>query len=195
MTCGSTSRLLLALWLCGLATAGASADSGGDVSRLLQSLDLPPPGPIGFVEQRMSALFTEPIEAHGEISLGPDGSIEKRVTAPTQERVRISADAVTVERSGTSRTAELAGDARWKAFHAGITGLLNRNAAALEQAFEISLDESPQGWRLELRPRSGGGRMIITRISAYGEGSNLRRLRIEQGDTDWQEMTFLRDGR
>ena len=51
------------------------------------------------------------------------------------ERVWITARALTLEKDGKSRTMDLAGDARWRTFHAGISGLLNRDAAALDRVF------------------------------------------------------------
>lgn len=142
-----------------------------------------------FVEKRMSPLLAEPLEAHGEIRIWPDGTIDKRVTSPVNERVRISAGTLVLERAGRSRTINLGGDPRWRAFHAGIAGLLNRDATALA-AFDPVLTESADGWTLELRPRDDRGRATIKVITASGEGPDLLRLRFEQSDDEWQEMTF-----
>ena len=87
----------------------------------------------------------------------------------------------------------LAGDPRWRAFYAGITGLLNRDSTALSRAFNVELTQLPDSWTLELRPRASG-KNVVTRISASGAGARLLRLRIEQGESEWQEMTFPRTG-
>ena len=143
----------------------------------------------------MSALLAEPIEVHGELMLGKDGSIDKHVTAPAEERVRITAGALTLEKGGKSRTVDLAGDTRWRAFHAGITGLLNRDAATLVRVFKVTLTESAEGWTLELRPRMSVGRNMVTLIRASGSGRQFQRLRLEQGEAEWQEMTFPQEGK
>lgn len=193
MTSGPRSRFLACVLL--LAGAAAAQAAGDDrVGSFLATLAPPREGPIPFLELRMSALLVEPIEVRGELRLGKDGSIDKHVTSPVEERVRITAGALTLEKGGKSRTVDLAGNARWRAFHAGITGLLNRDAAALERVFGVTLTEAPDGWVLELRPRVSGGKNMVTVIRASGAGPQLRSLRLEQGPSEWQEMTFTGQG-
>lgn len=182
----------LGLWLL-LAAAGAPAGTPAGTERvaaLLATLEPPPAGVIPFTEKRMSALLEAPLELRGELQLGKDGAIDKHVLEPAEERVLVTARTLTLERDGKTRTIDLAGDRRWQAFHAGITGLLNRDLPALERVFSITLDETADGWTLQLRPRAAGGRNMITVISASGQGPRLLRLRLEQGENEWQEMTF-----
>lgn len=186
-------RCTMVLLLAGFA---APLPAAGDtrLGEFLSRLAPPPQTPIAFVEQRMSALLERPLEVRGELSLGSDGVIDKHVTAPIEERVRISATTLSLERGGQLRTVDLAGDARWRALHAGISGLLRRDASALERVFEVELTEADTGWTLALRPRQTRGANSLTRISAQGEGPQLLRLRLEQGEGEWQEMSFPKDG-
>lgn len=172
----------------------ADSDQAERVAAFLATLAPPQEGAIPFVEKRMSALLVEPIEVRGELRVSKDGAIEKHVISPTEERVKITARTLTLERQGKSRTIDVSGDARWRAFHAGINGLMNRDPAALNLVFTVSLDERPEGWTLELRPRTSGSKNMVRLISASGVGATLLRLRLDQGEGEWQEMTFLQGG-
>ncbi|MEQ1801088.1 MAG: LolA-related protein [Gammaproteobacteria bacterium] len=188
----SRTLILLLLFVCSVARAGS--DEAERVASFLATLAPVPDGAIPFLERRMSSLLTEPIEVRGELRIGKDGVIDKRVTSPVEERVQITARTLTLERKGTSRTVNLAGDPRWQAFHAGITGLMNRDPAALDRAFTVRLEEGPQGWILELRPKGPRRKNMVELISASGRGPNLLGLRLDQGGGEWQEMSFLLAG-
>lgn len=187
MTSGPPRFLLCVLF------ATAAIARAGEVDRVaafLATLASPPTGFVPFVERRMSVLLVTPIEVRGEILLGSDGSIDKRVTAPVVERMQIGAGTLTLERAGQQRTLNLAGDPRWRMFHAGLTGLFRRDATALTRVFAVSLGETSAGWTLTLRPRRAGGVHAVTLIRAAGVGPNLVTLRLEQGEGEWQELTF-----
>lgn len=168
----------------------AGGDPADPVAAFVAALDPPPAGAMPFVERRMSPLLAEPIEVRGELRLGRDGVIDKRITSPVEERVQITARTVTLERRGRSRTLDVGGDPRWQAFHAGITGLMNRDPAGLNRVFTITLEQRPDGWTLELRPRTPGDSSMVRLITASGTGTTLLGLRLDQGEGEWQEMTF-----
>ncbi len=193
MISGIRSRGLTLLLIVATAVQ-AGSDDPERVAAFLARLAPAPEGAIPFVERRMSVLLVEPIELRGELRIYRDGTIDKRVVLPTEERVRITARTLTLERQGKSRTLDLTGDARWQAFHAGIIGLMNRDPAALDGVFTIKLDEDPQGWTLELRPRVSSRKDMFTLISASGTGVTLLRLRFDQGQGEWQEMIFPQAG-
>jgi hypothetical protein len=195
MNLGRTRTVLAAtgaaaLLACSAVARAAGDAAGGPVAAFLAALPPPTQAAIPFVETRMSSLLKDPIEVRGEIRVGADGTIDKQVFAPAAERLQISAHGVSIERNGQTRRLDLASDRRWRAFHAGLAGLLTRDAATLQAAFDVTLDESPDGWSLQLRPRAGGGRSPIRLISATGRGPQLLRLRVEQDDNDWQDMSF-----
>ncbi len=189
MISGIRSRAL-ALLLIFACAAAQTSEQTERVTAFLATLAPPPEGAIPFVEKRMSALLMEPIEVRGELRVSKDGAIDKRVSFPAEERVQVNAQTLTLERRGKSRTVNLAGDARWRAFHAGIVGLMNRDAVALNLVFEVSLDQHAGDWRLELTPKASGGKRSVTLISASGTGPTLLRLRLDEGEGEWQEMLF-----
>lgn len=181
--------LMVVLALIGSATRAAPVDEQ-TFAAFLGTLDPPSRDVIPFVEKRMSALLNEPLEVRGELLIGADGVIDKRVLMPAAERVVITADSLTLERAGKTRRIPLASDPRWKVFHAGIAGLLNRDAEALLRVFDVALSREADSWVLDLRPKQARGKNPITLISAAGAGSQLLRLRIEQSAAEWQEMTL-----
>ena len=184
----SYAQVLFLIFACAAAQAGGEQTQR--VAAFLATLSRPEEGAIPFVEKRMSALLVEPLEVRGELRISKDGAIDKRVSFPTEERVQITARALTLERRGKSKTLNLAGDGRWRAFHAGIVGLMNRDAAALDRAFDVRLHEHAGDWTLELRPRVSGRKGGVTLISAAGTGPTFLRLRLDEGEGEWQEMTF-----
>jgi hypothetical protein len=178
---------LLASWTAVRAAAPLDPER---LERFLSGLAAAPSTPIPFVEKRMSAVFAEPLELHGELRIDAAGNIEKRILRPVHEVVRISADTLVVEQQGKIRTLRLANDRRWREFHAGVMGLLSRDAIALGSAFEVGLEQAGGDWALRLVPRAKTGRDGITALVASGRGDRLRVLRIEQARDEWQEMRF-----
>ncbi len=190
MISGIPSRTLNLLLIFACAAAQAGSEETEPVAAFLATLAPPQEGAIPFVERRMSALLMEPIVVRGELRISKDGAIDKRVSLPAEERVRITARTLTLERRGKTRTVNLAGDARWRAFHAGIVGLMNRDAAALNRVFAVRLHQRAGDWILELRPRVSGGKRGVTLITAAGTRATLLSLRLDEGEGEWQEMTF-----
>ncbi len=167
------------------ALAAQPAVASQRLATLLASLPPTPREPIAFTEQRMSPLLSRPLEFRGELLIEPDGSIDKRLEGPGGERVTIQAGSLKIEQRGGTRILNLANNRRWREFHAGLAGLLNRDAAALQQGFNFTIEETAKSWRLLLRPRTGK-----LKITASGEPGRITTLRIEQGQNDWQELRF-----
>lgn len=194
MTFGLRSFVLILLLPLFAAAAEPVSDSSQRLALFLASLAPPSEQPMPFVERRMSSLLAEPLELRGELQIGKDGTIDRHVLAPVEERMRINATSLTLERDGRTRTVELRRDAGWQAFHSGISGLLNRDQAALERVFSIQLEETASGWRLELHPRRSRSSNPISLVRAEGFGPDLFRLRLEFGSAEWQEIDFVRPG-
>ena len=177
--------------------AGPRVESAADPAALtafLESLAPAPAGPIPFVEKRMSALLTAPLELRGELTLGRDGTIDKRVVTPIAERVVISAGSLQIERDGKTRTMQLGRDGRWQAFHAGMTGLMRHDVQALTRVFVVTLEQSSTSWTIRLVPRESAGKKPATSITATGRGALLLAMRMDQGADEWQEMQFPEHG-
>jgi hypothetical protein len=183
----------LAVMLCALSfatTCAAATLSNERLTQFLAGLTAAPTEVLPYEEQRMSAVLSVPLQLGGELRVAPNGDIDKRVLQPFQERVVIRAGSLTIEQRGKARTLNLANDRRWREFYAGITGLLNRDAAALQRVFEVTLRESASDWTLHLQPRAAAGKVGLTAIIASGRAAQLTALRIEHGPDEWQEMRF-----
>jgi Outer membrane lipoprotein carrier protein LolA-like len=187
-------RTLLVL-LCALSSPlASSAQAAQSLSRdqlavFLRTLSAPPTAALPFVEHRMSKLLREPLQLTGELRIEADGAIDKRILKPFQERVQIKSDTLIIEGGQGRRTVNLARDKRWRAFHAGIAGLINRDATALSAAFAVTLEQSAEAWTMRLQPRGDTARSAPM-IIATGKTSALTDLRIEQSKSEWQAMHF-----
>lgn len=192
MTSGRPRRrwLALAVVLAGLVVRPGAAGADDELAALLAGLDPAPAGALAFEEVRMSSLLAEPLALRGELTVGPDGVIDKRITAPFAERLRVDGSSVAIERDGQVRRVPLAGDRRWQALHAGIVGLVGRDAALIRRSFAAEVDRSAAGWRLRLVPRGAPGRSPVRAIVATGVAGRLLTLRIDLGADEWQELRF-----
>jgi hypothetical protein len=174
-----------------LVAGAASAATRAEVEQLLSTLTPVPADPLPFVERRMSRLFAQPLELRGEIRVDANGQIDKRITAPFAERLRIDATEVVIERDGQRRRFALGTDARWRAFHSGLSGLLRRDAAALLAVFDARIAGTGAGWTLTLQPRSTRRRSPVRAIIATAVDGRITTVRIEQADDEWQELQFV----
>jgi hypothetical protein len=166
------------------------AAAADELAALLAGLDPAPAGALAFEEARMSSLLAEPLALRGELTVGPDGVIDKRIPAPFAARLRVDGSSVAIERDGQVRRVPLAGDRRWQALHAGIVGLVGRDAALIRRSFAAEVDRTAAGWRLRLVPRGAPGRSPVRAIVATGVAGRLLTLRIDLGADEWQELRF-----
>ncbi len=186
--------LLTALLL--LSAAGADTpdatpeQAAAIVGSIVDRIETPRDTPIPFVEQRTSRLLTEPLTLDGEIWFAADGTLSKRIGAPFDEQVTISARRVEMRRNGKVRRLSIERRPDIKAFYAGMQALLAGDVMALYSAFDVAAATDADDWRLELTPKDGQLNRFVARLVISGTGSRVRIVRTEQPGGDWQEMSF-----
>lgn len=133
---------------------------------------------VRFHETRESPWLAAPVESRGTLVAGPDGSLEKRVTAPQQETWRLRPDRL--ERIGPD--GELVGAMSYEKFPAlGIMARAMREGIAgrfdaMRDDFELRLEGTAERWTLEMLPRAAPASRHIERIELRGDAAGLRTL-------------------
>jgi hypothetical protein len=158
-----------ALFLVGALSVPRPAAAAPDATALIAGLAREAPAAVAFVEARFSSLLREPLVVSGELRYAGPGELERRVAQPHRETTTIRGDVVRVERDGETprtfglkRTPELAG------YLTAFGALLAGDAAALDDAFEVTAAGDDPAWTLTLTPRVERMRRRIASIEVRG---------------------------
>ncbi len=133
---------------------------------------------VRFHEIRESPWLAAPVESRGILVARPDGSLEKRVTAPQQETWRLRPDRL--ERIGPND--ETVGIMSYDKFPAlGAMARAMREGLAgrfdgMKDDFELRLQGTAEHWTLELLPRAAQASRHIERVELQGDAAGLRTL-------------------
>lgn len=141
-----------------LATASLAATPEAappDAAVLLAAIARPAPASTDFFERRESPLLVEPLLLRGELQQPRKGSLQKSVAWPYVERLAIEDGKVSVERDDErTRRFSLKRAPELVAINAGFEAMLDGDADALREHFELSASGDQARWRIDLSPRS-----------------------------------------
>lgn len=152
---------------------------------LLQALAEPVPTNTRFVERRESGLLDQPLILRGEMGRPQADRLVRSVLAPYSERSEIHGERVVVTREdGREQRFSLRRAPALAALRDGLQALLSGDAQALQESFEVTLDEAPDGdaWRFTMRPHAARVAEHIERLEAIGRGDDLRCLTTHEAD-------------
>jgi hypothetical protein len=179
--------LMAALFLLSLV---ARADDLLRVAEILDGIETPRDEPISFVEKRQSQLLAEPLILHGHVSFSQDGVLAKNIDRPFRESVRITDERMELERDGKTRRVSLDKRAGVKVFYAGMRALLNGDANALFELFDVTAEDVDERWRIRLIPKADELRTFVEKLTISGRGNQVLTVHTDQPGGDWQEMSF-----
>lgn len=173
-----------------LATATAFAQPA-DLQRLFDTLAVKGERSAAFVERRHSALFRNPPEARGTLRFAPPALLEREVTSPRREHVRIEGEQVTVRTWGEDGrvnvyTLTLATQPQLAALTDALRAMLAGDLAALERRFVVRLLAPPPRWRVELAPRDD--QVPVAAIRFAGRPGEVERIEITEASGDRTEI-------
>ncbi|KRG45221.1 fatty acyl CoA synthetase [Stenotrophomonas pictorum JCM 9942] len=179
-----TRRALLLLISSTALTASASAL---EARWILQQLAQPAPSQTGFVELRGSALLKEPLRVEGQYRRPDNATLVREVSAPYAETTTIAEGKVSIARAGKpprvfalQRVPELAD------LQTSFGALLSGDQAALEQAYRLEPQGTPQRWQLRLAPRGEALARRVASITLHGRGNELRCIETRPAKGDVQ---------
>jgi hypothetical protein len=142
-----------------------------------------------FEETKQIALLSTPITRRGTLDYMRPDRLRMQVDTPYFERLDITGDTVTIERStGVSRIA-LSTQPALSGWIASLRATLAGDAAALQARFDVRVSGTLAQWRLDLTPRDAALAAVVERVGIAGRGSDVVRFEIDERKGDSTRMT------
>jgi outer membrane lipoprotein-sorting protein len=149
-----------------------------------------------FVERRHSVLFRTPPEVRGTLWFKPPALLERDVTAPRRERVRIDGDTVTLtgrdEQGGeTVRRMSLPSIPQLAVLAQTIRATLAGDLAGLRRMYTVELQQPPPDWRVVLVPLAPAEAELagpVQSIRVAGRGADVARIEVLEASGDRTEL-------
>ena len=164
------------------------ADDWG-LDQLMHALAQTRSGHAAFVEKKSIAILDKPVESSGELFYSAPDRLEKRTLKPKIESMVLDRGTLTIEQKGRKHVLQLQSYPEIAAFIDSIRGTLAGDRAALERAYQLSLDGDEQGWALALVPLDAKMKKVVNKIRIAGARDELRSIEIHQADGDSSLMT------
>lgn len=183
--------LALAAALAGGAAHGAPLA----LDELMRELAATGASTVSFVETRTSSALSAPLVARGELSYAPPDRLERRVTAPVEERYVVAGDRVTVERPGAApRTVALAAQPVLGAFLESIRATLRGDLAALLRHYRVELEGDARAWTLVLLPSDPALAELVTVVRISGTRGRITGMEVVETGGDRVTTRFAGAG-
>ena len=146
-----------------------------------------------FVERRHSVLFRNPPETRGTLHFKPPTLLEREVTSPRRERVRIEGENVTLwteDENGkvVERKASLATIPQLANLVLTIRSTLAGDLATLRKMFRVTLQAPLPKWRVELTPIDEPVANAVSMITMSGDRGEVERIQFTETSGDRTEL-------
>lgn len=141
-----------------------------------------------FQEEKHLAILTEPLRLSGTLRYVRPDRIEKHITQPYAESMRIEGDRLEWESQGKTRILSLRSQPQLWALAESLRGTLAGDLAALQKHYRIKLDGTPAQWQLTLEPRYDSLAQFVEEIRMQGRNSQLRQVDIIEANGSRSQM-------
>ncbi len=187
-----TRRAALALLGAGLAALGAGVHAQGsfDIVQLMRTLAQVKAGEATFVEKRSVAMLERTLQSSGRLSFEAPDTFVRETLKPTQERIAVVGNEVTMSRGTRSRTVPLDSVPEAAVIMEAIRGTLTGNREAIEHNFRATVSGTPQNWLLELKPSEPRLRELVISVRLSGAQALVREVAVALADGDRSVMTI-----
>jgi hypothetical protein len=187
----TTSRAIVVRYLLGtlamLMLSGIARAETLDLARLMRLLAAAPHAEADYVEQKHSALLSEPIVSSGKLFYRA-GVVEKIMLTPRKESLRIVGDELVVERKGKERRVPLSSQPALGALAASLRGVLSGDAELLRKHYRLMLSGAEAAWQLELVPLDEETLRYVERIAVAGKAGRVAEIEIREATGDRSVM-------
>jgi outer membrane lipoprotein-sorting protein len=171
-----------------LAFAGRAGAAGFDLDALMARLAQVRSGEAVFTEDRQVLQLDRTIRSSGRLSFAAPDVFVRETLRPTQERLAVQGNQLTITRGNRTHTALLDAVPEAAVIVEAIRGTLTGNRAVLERYFDTNLQGSPGQWQLQLVPRDPRLRGQVTQVRVAGRQAQVREVRISLADGDSSVM-------
>ena len=202
---GSASALALALapafvialaafvLLCApMLNASAPAQSWG-LAQLMASMAEVRESRARFSEEKHLSLLTEPLRLTGTLRYVRPDQLEKSVTHPDIESLRVNGDRVEWQRQKRTRTLSLRSQPQIWALVDSIRATLAGDLPSLNQHYWVKFEGDRNRWKINLEPRQDTVSQFISSIRLEGSANQLRRVEIIEANNDSAVMHIEED--
>ncbi|MFP5419316.1 MAG: LolA-related protein [Gammaproteobacteria bacterium] len=131
-----------------------------------------------FQEEKHLAMLTEPLQLSGTLRYVRPSQIEKQVTQPYVESLRINQDRLEWTAQGRTRTLSLRSQPQIWALVESLRATLAGDLPALQRHYTVKLDGSRAKWKITLEPRYDDLSQFIQEIRLQGRDNLLRQVEI-----------------
>lgn len=185
--------LRVLLGMLAASTGGSSLAQVEDLDKLFALFAAQGERRKAFVERRHSVLFRNPPEARGTLYFKPPAVLEREVTSPRREKVRIDAETVTLWTDGEGgkvieRKASLATIPQLANLVLTIRATLAGDLATLRKMYRIALLAPLPRWRVELTPIEDPAGAAVSVIVMSGIGGEVERIQFTETSGDRTEL-------
>jgi outer membrane lipoprotein-sorting protein len=168
----------------------AAAQAGFDIAQLTQLLAKVKAGDATFTEKRYVTMLERTLDASGRLSFEAPDSFVRETLKPTQERMAVVGNQVTLSRGSRSRTVPLDSVPEAAVIVEAIRGTLTGNREALERHFNASVTGDAARWTLELLPRAPRLRELVMSVRVSGQQALVREVVVAMADGDRSVMSI-----
>lgn len=186
-------RLLLAFFLSWSSIGPVVSDSNWNINTLMQQLSQVKEANADFQETKNSSLLTAPLKTRGQLIYRAPSYLEKRITHPYRESLRIENNNMVREsQDGKRQTLSLgaypAAGALVESFRATLAGDLS----ALQRFYRIELHGNKKQWQLLLLPKDPDISETIQAIRLYGRENTIYAIHTQEASGDSSQMALTR---
>ncbi len=137
-----------------------------------------------FHEEKHLAMLTEPLQLSGTLHYVRPDQIEKRITQPYAESLRINHDRLEWDSRGRTRTLSLRSQPQIWALVESLRATLAGDLPALRRHYKVKLEGVRTHWSLTLEPRYASLSQFIEQIRMQGLDNQLRQVEIVEANGD-----------
>jgi len=144
-----------------------------------------------FAEEKRIALVARPLHAAGQLYFDRKRGIARVTRSPATERVVVSTSTLRIEKAGKVEEVPLDRSKSLRGFALIFPALLRGDRAALEAIFDLDVAGAPKNaWSLTLLPKEAGLCGLIRKVVVFGQGPEVRKLRVEETNGDTTETSL-----
>jgi hypothetical protein len=137
-----------------------------------------------FQEEKHLAMLTEPLMLSGTLRYVRPDRIEKRITQPYAESLRIDRDRLKWESQGRTRILSLRSQPQIWALAESLRATLAGDLPALQRHYTVKLQGTRTQWTITLEPRYDSLAQFIGQIRLQGRDNQLREVEIIEASGD-----------
>lgn len=174
--------LSLVIATLGAQRQGRATEAGVDpLDRLLDAMAASAGFEAHFDEALEIALLREPVRSQGSLYFVPPKRMARFTRTPAATTLLVDGERIEY-RDAEGERVDLSGTAMAQYFTNNLVLLFSGDRAALEKAYAVSFEESPESWRLTLIPRRAPLKRALARIVLSGRGERLDAMDVHDAE-------------